>query len=270
MTQTSTLGQDHDRGLEQLSATVLNKTRPTPGITRIEARLSANSLEWSRPNVAFRIHLGEISRIYTVRDHDALNATITFDVVHHEGASPMMAWIHDIRMGDSFLMTGPRAHSPIPEAPGRRVALFLDDTGMPALYAMLRQWPEGLEGTGWVATLDQEAFAQLPRVAGLDLQRITPQRNASDEEGALAIRARVLAHPEHHVVWGAGERGEMRAIRRHFIDVVGLDRRDLALSGYWKRGVSNTSIDQRRQEAYERLLARGGTLEEFDDLAVEV
>jgi hypothetical protein len=63
MTQTSTLGQDHDRGLDHMSATVLSITKPTPSITRIEARLSANSLEWSRPNVAFRIHLGDVSRI---------------------------------------------------------------------------------------------------------------------------------------------------------------------------------------------------------------
>jgi hypothetical protein len=85
----------------------------------------------------------------------------------------------------------------------------------------------------------------------------------------LLERAEALHDPAAHILWGAGERSEMRAIRQYFLSA-GLEKRDVAVSGYWKRGVSNSEIDLRRRESYERLIAQGGTLADFDDLAVEI
>ena len=92
----------------------------------------------------------------------------------------------------------------------------------------------------------------------------------AEPDGPLAVRARELANPASYVVWGAGERNEMRAIRKHFRSTVGLDKNDVAIFGYWKEGVSNTEIDLRRRENYERILADGGTLTDIDDLAIEI
>ncbi len=152
-------------------------------------------------------------------------------------------------------------------AAGRKVALFADETGIPALYALLQQWPAGVTGKGWVATKDVQAFAELPQIDGLDLERVEAVGDAGPD--LLLPYARKLEHATGWAVWGAGERREMRCIRHHFA-ALGLNKQDIAIAGYWRRGVSNTEIDERRKQDYERVLARGGTLADYDDLAVEV
>ncbi|MDZ7917140.1 MAG: SIP domain-containing protein [Rhodococcus sp. (in: high G+C Gram-positive bacteria)] len=92
------------------------------------------------------------------------------------------------------------------------------------------QWPEGLTGVGWVATDDTEAFA----------------------------------------VWGARELDQMRAIRAHFRETVGLAKDGVVVFGYWKRGVSTTEIYQNRLRNYTSILESGGTLADIDDLAIGI
>lgn len=202
-------------------------------LIHIGARLvsSVDDPNWSQSNVAFRIHLGSyhghVSRIYTVRDDDGAGG-FTFDVVLHEGTSPMMRWTSALNIGDSFELTGPRPHIGIPETVGRKVALFLDETGIPALYSLLRQWPAGIGGTGWIATRDAQAFAELPEVEGLELVRV------EGEAEVLLSHAKRLDDVAGWAVWGAGERREMRAIRQHFA-ALGLDKQDIAIAGYWRR-----------------------------------
>ncbi|MFK4875208.1 siderophore-interacting protein [Novosphingobium sp. ZW T3_23] len=267
--ETRLRGEDHDRGLHEVRAVVEAIERPSFSIVRIATRLvsSAEDPNWAQPNVAFRIRLGgeygDVSRIYTVRDYDGAGR-FTFDVVLHEGASPMMRWVSALNTGDSFELTGPRPHIGIPETTGRKVALFVDETGIPALYSLLRQWPAGVAGKGWIATKDAQVFAELPHVDGLELVRV-----AGGEADVLLSHAKAIADAATWAVWGAGERGEMRAIRQHFA-ALGLAKQDIAIAGYWRRGVSNTEIDARRKEDYERVLSRGGTLADYDDLAVEV
>ncbi|EZP81247.1 siderophore-interacting protein [Novosphingobium resinovorum] len=262
---------EHDRGLQQVSATVVSAVRPSLSLLRIKARLETDELaaEWSLPNVAFRILLGsdQASRIYTVRRYDPETALFDFDIVQHPHDSPMMEWGASLKIGDSFTIVGPRQHLIIPQANGRRVALFLDASGIPALFALMQQWPEGLAGEGWILTDDSAAFAELPAIPGLVLHRIGNRAGRSGT--ALLERAEALHDPAAHILWGAGERSEMRAIRQYFLSA-GLEKRDVAVSGYWKRGVSNSEIDLRRRESYERLIAQGGTLADFDDLAVEI
>jgi hypothetical protein len=72
------------------------------------------------------------------------------------------------------------------------------------------------------------------------------------------------------VVWGAGERDEMREVRRFFRTGAGLAKEDVAVFGYWKRGTTNTQIDAERLAAYEKVLASGGTVTELDDLALPI
>lgn len=265
----------HDRSLHEVTASVTAIARPVPSVLRVTATLdrSGDDPHWALPNVAFRIHLDGpaydgASRIYTVRSFDAPAGAFTFDIVLHHHASPMMRWGNSLRTGDVFRLTGPRPQFTVPAGAEKKIALFLDETGIPALHAMLQQWPAGAAGIGWVVTDDAQAFDELPAVPGLALQRLDTAHVAPD--GPLAAQARALADPRHYTIWGAGERDEMRAIRQHFRNVAGLDKERVLVAGYWKRGVSNTDIDARRKHSFEQLIANGGTLADFDDLAVEV
>lgn len=146
-------------------------------------------------------------------------------------------------------------------------AVFADDSAIPALYSVLKHWPSGITGVGWIATDDTHALGELPRIPGLQLHRIPVQGGPAD---ALLHQARELPNPTGHVVWGAGERDEMRAIRHHFQTTVGLAKQDVAIAGYWKRGASNTEIDAHRMAAYQKFIAAGGTLADWDDLAIAI
>lgn len=266
-------GTDHDRGLRTLGAEVVAVARPAASVLRIHAALQGldDATPWIAPNLAFRLQLGPafggISRVYTVREFAPATAVLGFDVVVHAVPGPMLHWAGGLRPGDRFELIGPRPHPQVPDR-GRPAALFLDQSGIPALYSMLRQWPAGLHGQAWIASDDPLPVAELPLPPGLVVRRLAVVHG--DAPGSLPAQARALPTPQRSVVWGAGERTQMRAIRAYFCDRIGLARQDVAVAGYWARGASSTETDQRRRSSYARLLATGGSLAEFDDLAADI
>ncbi|WP_440312316.1 siderophore-interacting protein [Leucobacter chromiireducens] len=260
---------DHNRGLQLDTATVRGIETVTPQLARVVLEVPGLNEEplWLRPNVAIRFYLderfGATSRVYTVRAADPATSTVEVDVVRHGAASPMMQWLDSLSIGDTVEFGGPRPHFSIPERADRDVVLFADATSIPALYAILQQADPATSGRGWIATDDEVAFAELPQLPGLTLTRIAPGAGFATQLGEVSDPARV-------VVWGAGERDEMRQIRSFFRTDAGLAKDDVAVFGYWKRGTTNSEIDAKRLAAYEEALAAGGTVTELDDLALAI
>ncbi|GGM43264.1 siderophore-interacting protein [Microbacterium saperdae] len=267
--QEAILSNDHNKGMHRTHGIVREIREVTAELVRIVVHISglAEDPQWSVPNVSLRIHLTDgaeqLSRVYTVRAADEAAETIDIDVVRHGESSPMMRWLADLRVGDVVPLVGPRPHFRFPETRGRGLLVFADATAIPALYALLRQAPVGLHGRGWVATSDVTAFDELPRIPGFALTRLRPG------EGFAAQFAGVTA-ADGVVVWGAGERDEMRAVRSHFRTTLSAAKDDVSVYGYWKRGTSNTAIDEARLRAYEELLRSGGTVLDMDDLSLPV
>lgn len=260
---------DHNRGLQLDTATVTQIIEVSPALVRVVLSIPGLAAEpnWLVPNAALRFYFDEridsATRVYTVRSADVAASTIEVDVVMHGSTSPMMRWIAGLAVGDTVDFGGPRPHFVIPETNGRDVVLFADATSLPALYAILEQADPGLTGRGWVATTDEVAFAELPVLPGLTLTRIAPGTG-------FGAQLATLPDPSAVVVWGAGERDEMREIRSFFRSGAGLEKADVSVFGYWKRGTSNTEIDKKRLEAYEAALASGGTVTELDDLSLAI
>ncbi|WP_080792360.1 siderophore-interacting protein [Corynebacterium pacaense] len=254
----------HDRDISEIRATITAVDRPSFSLLRVTAHLpgAAQNPVWGIPNVAVRFYLDDATRVYTVRSFDRACESMVVDVVQHGHPSPMMSWSETVAPGDELTLTGPRPHFPLP--PGGKVALFLDDTAIPALAAIMDQWPAGVGGVGWVVTEDVAAFEELPHIEGLELHLLAPG------DQPLADKARELPNPSTHVVWAAGERDEMKSIRGYFRRDIGLEKESVAVFGYWKKGTTNTRIDQVRRDHYMRLLAEGGDLEGFDDLSLEI
>ncbi|OCK47800.1 NADPH-dependent ferric siderophore reductase [Stenotrophomonas maltophilia] len=263
-------GADHDRGLQALQVQVVAVAQPCASLLRLVIQLpeQAALAPWLRANTAVRIQLGaafgDVSRIYTVRCVDAQARRFTLDVVLHEAPGPMLAWVRALRPGDAFDLTGPRSHLQVPHREGSVALLFADQSAIPALFALLQQWPAGLRAQAWIASDDPFPVDELSRIDGVCVQRL------ATGDAPLLQQARRLHPDAHNTVWAAGEREEMRALRRHFIETVGLARSDVAVAGYWKRGETTTETDQRRRRNYERVLARGGGLQDLDDLADDI
>ncbi|WP_426936968.1 siderophore-interacting protein [Brevibacterium sp. LE-L] len=264
-------GADHDRNLHDSRATVTRLEYPSERLLRFTARLEsgADDPAWASPNVTIRMELGEdfddASRIYTIREFSAASAEIVVDVVLHGESSPMMRWARNARIGTVIAFRGPRQHFIVPEAKGRRAALFLDSTAIPALFAMVKHWPTGVQGTAVIESDDEVAVAELKCPPGLEVLTVVP-----GSATGLSAHARMLESPEEHVVWAAGERDAMREIRKHFRKEVGLEKDDVAVFGYWKRGVTNTEIDSQRLHAYKELLSAGGNLDDLDDSEISI
>ncbi|MDQ0647273.1 ABC-type cobalamin/Fe3+-siderophores transport system ATPase subunit/NADPH-dependent ferric siderophore reductase [Microbacterium natoriense] len=267
--QEAVLSKDHNRGLHHTHGVVREINEVTPELVRVVMYIAglAGDPQWERPNVSLRLHLTDgdstLSRVYTVRRADIAEETIEVDVVRHGESSPMMRWLDRLRLGDYISLVGPRPHFQFPDLRDRELLAFADATAIPALFSLLEQAPPGLRGHVWVATTDETAFAELPTVDGVSLTRLTPGAGYAAQFASYGPRANI-------VVWGAGERDEMRAVRTHFRTTVGLDKADVAVYGYWKRGVSNTAIDEARLRAYEAVLQQGGTVIEMDDLALPI
>ncbi len=270
---------DHDAGLHKPVATVTRIDRPSSHLVRLLLSLpdSASDPAWGLPNVALRFNFGpeldNASRVYTVRDHLAEQNAITVDVVLHEGVGPMMTWIKGLGTGDTVSVMGPRPHFRFPQADGHKVAVFADDTAIPALYSILRQAPADLAGSAWVASSDTVAVAELSAPQGFTIHQLDPaqpDQAQPDAGGALARQAQTLSDPAQFVVWGAGERDEMRLVRRHFRNTVGLAKEHVCVFGYWKRGVTNTEIDAKRLAAYQAALAKDASVTELDDWDIDI
>jgi NADPH-dependent ferric siderophore reductase len=260
---------DHNAGLHRITATVREIIRPSATLARIVLHVPGLREDpvWHRPNVSLRLFLGpdfgDVSRVYTVRSASDETESIEVDVVLHGVESPMMSWFRSLAIGHAVTLDGPRPHFQVPEQRGRRAAVFADDTAIPALFALLSDAGSELSGTAFVATDDVEAFDELPRDAGLDLVRIAPGHGFDEQ-------ALIVDDAANWVVWGAGERDEMKRLRRHFRGTVGIHKDDVAVYGYWKRGVSTSDIDAVRLRHYTELLAGGGTVTDMDDLALDI
>lgn len=267
-------GPDQARSLPHEFAAVVQSVRqPLPTIRRVEVRMAdpveAEDPAWTRPNVGFRVltgpEYGDASRIYTVRNFEASSGTIEFDVVIHGANSPGMRWSSRVGAGDGVELKGPFALKGLPEADGKKVALFLDATAIPALYSIMQRWPKGLEGVGWIVTEDAQAFAELPKIPGLTLRHVSAPANLAGS--LLFMKAQELADPTDCVVWGAGEREEMRSIRNYFRTTIGMTKEHVDISGYWALGISGTEFDRIREEALERYQAEG-KMASFDPFAL--
>jgi NADPH-dependent ferric siderophore reductase len=172
------------------------------------------------PQVGWRFPGGRTQqhwRNYTVRSFDPPSATIAVDFFLHADAGRAAAWGERAGVGDAVGFAGPRTHW-VPEPEARWTLLVADETGLPALLAILE-------------TLEHRCIA-VAEVAG-------PQERQGAEvhwvpRGGLRRAVRALELPDGHgQAWGGGEARVMRDIRRH----LQAHRPDLAmrLLGYWKR-----------------------------------
>jgi NADPH-dependent ferric siderophore reductase len=198
-----------------------------------------------------------------------------------EGATgPASSWAAAARPGDRLVVVAPRRGEPfggIEFGPGtaQRLLLVADETAVPAVAAILDQLPAAARGTAFLEVpvagdvLDLDApvgveVVWLPR-DGVPLgQRlhaaVVDHLGAPAEPGSVTdgeIEPNVWETPSFSssgeqiadvapvhgdlYAWIAGESGVVTALRRHLVRGLGLDRRQVAFMGYWRRGVAMRS-----------------------------
>lgn len=178
------------------------------------------------------------TRDYTPRavhtDAAGVPVAIDIDFVLHEGG-PATEWARRATPGDEIVVAGPRGSKLAPTAPGR-VALVADPSAFPAFVRWVEALPQPtvIDAVIWnAAAADAEYFDESVRARLASLQWVS---EASGDAGLLdAVRS--LELPEGAFVWAAGEAQALIAVRRLLREQPQLDRADIDVSGYWKRGV---------------------------------
>lgn len=181
-----------------------------------------------------------IHRDYTVRAWDPQARELTLEFVLHEHGVAGR-WARDARPGDTVVANGPSAHFLLPENYPHYLAAG-DETALPAIARIAEEAPVGARVTTVVEIADRRDEQTFDSEAELDL-RWVHRDTAPVGDGHLspletALRSLPLpADLSSLFVVIAGETNALKPIRRYFRQEVGLEKRQLVVDGYWKRGI---------------------------------
>jgi NADPH-dependent ferric siderophore reductase len=163
-------------------------------------------------------------RNFTVRAHRPGRQEVDVDFFLHDHPGRASAWAAAAQPGDRVGYAGPRTHW---QANGGCdwSLLVADETGLPALLAILETLPPGHRAFA-VAEIGGDAERQAPSTrADVDLRWIT-------RRGELRDAVRELDLPlGRGTAWGGGESQAMRAVREELRGRRNLEK--LQLLGYW-------------------------------------
>lgn len=173
-----------------------------------------------------------MSRDYTPRRYDSVNKLLDIEfVLHNEG--PATDWVRQARIGDQLVIAGPRGSFVIPDGFDWQFMIG-DETALPAMARRLEELPAGVN-VRLIAEIDNPA-EELTFETQADLHITWVHRSSGLDTLEAAVCAISLPRGQGYV-WAAGESSVMRAVHRHFVTGLGLDKSRIRASSYWKRGV---------------------------------
>ncbi|WP_328683189.1 siderophore-interacting protein [Streptomyces sp. NBC_00343] len=190
-----------------------------------------------------------VMRSYTLRALRRRPDEIDIDFVLHEPAGPASRWASRAGAGDRVVLLGPavadnRAIRFRPPEDADLVVLWGDETAVPAASAILEGLPAGTRARVWLEVQHAGDIQDLATDADAEVTWLV--RENQGVEGAPmalgALRDAQLPSAERPYVWIAGEAGQVKALRRHFVGERGFDRRRVTFVGYWRQGLSEEQL----------------------------
>jgi NADPH-dependent ferric siderophore reductase len=161
------------------------------------------------PQLGWRFPAGKREqhwRNYTVRLHRPDVAEIDVDFFLHGDLGRASAWAIRAQEGDTVGFAGPRTHWQRNREADWSL-LVADETGLPALLAILETLPEGHPAVALAEVSDDGERQEVETKADAKLRWLT-------KRGRLAEAIRKLELPWGRAqVWGGGESQAMRAVR---------------------------------------------------------
>ncbi|WP_435270294.1 siderophore-interacting protein [Streptomyces sp. 1222.5] len=197
-----------------------------------------------------------VMRSYTLRalrrDADGGTREIDIDFALHGvepgaavPAGPASRWASRATAGDRVLLLGPavadnRAIRFRPPGDTDLVVLWGDATAVPAATAILESLPAGTRARAWLEVPHAGDVQDVVTRADAELTWLV--RHDGSPMAVDAVRAARLPLAERPYVWIAGESGQVKALRRHFVGERGIDRRQVTFVGYWRQGLTEEQL----------------------------
>jgi NADPH-dependent ferric siderophore reductase len=169
-------------------------------------------------------------RNFTVRAHDPARSELDVDFFLHGDAGRAASWGLRARVGDRIGFAGPRTHWKGGNGADWSL-LVADETGVPALLAILERLPAGHRTTALAEVSDNAERQAVDTAADVDLRWLVRGGRPPGTTTVLADAVADLELPKGRGrVWGGGEAMAMRAVR----DTLRKPGRAMQALGYWK------------------------------------
>jgi NADPH-dependent ferric siderophore reductase len=189
------------------------------------------------PRVGWRFPAGtppeQHWRNFTVRSHDAARSEINVDFFLHGDAGRAASWALRAELGEEIGFAGPRTHW----TGGNHAdwsLLVADETGLPALVAILETLPARHRATALAEVSDDGERQEIETAADVELIWLARDGRPPGTTSVLIDALAELELPEGPGrVWGGGEAMAMRAVRDE-LGARGVPRRSMQAMGYWK------------------------------------
>ncbi|MFJ3149617.1 siderophore-interacting protein [Pseudomonas hunanensis] len=221
--------------------TVVSVHKPTPRVRRII--LGGHSLRTfvtDLPAQWVEIFLPDgtaqpVGRAFTIYSFDTVNSQLTFDIALH-GDGPMSDWALTAKPGDALQLAGPRGG--FKGVTSRSwLLLVADETGLPAVAAIVRKLPADLEVHVFVETADESERQLLEIQPNVRVRWIYRNGTSSQEPETLSEVLRYSPLPATGGdAWIAAEASAIRRIRTQLLRDRGFELGRVQAAGYWKRG----------------------------------
>jgi NADPH-dependent ferric siderophore reductase len=193
-------------------------------------------------------HSGQRSsgRAYTVRRFDPETGALDIDFALHGDNGPISAWAERARVGDRFEISDvhPRSGFCI-KADQTHYVLLGDETGLPAIGAILEALPPHAQAHVFVEVIDKHEEQSLTSPAALTLTWLHRAAYGTKSPMSLEVAARAMDMPAGAAIWITAESTKVATLRRLLLKDRGIDRDRLHATGYWKRG----EVDHRDEQA---------------------
>ncbi len=183
-------------------------------------------------------HDRPVGAYYTVRRWDAARREVTMLMVRHGDEGPASAWVDRAAPGDPVALWGPRT-AYHPPANTDWHLLVVDETGLPAVAAILESLPGGGVARVFAEVADETEQQELPASSGVDVTWLYRNGAPAGTTTLLADAVRAMPWPGGTpYVWGGGESRAMTSVRRYVRGDVGLTREQVSLVAYWRHASS--------------------------------
>ncbi|TWV42678.1 siderophore-interacting protein [Streptomyces misionensis] len=224
---------------------------PRPGQTEPVVPLDLDD-DWARRWRELPQDVRAVMRSYTLRAlrRDPDEVDIDFALHGTEPGAPAPAgpasrWAAGAAPGDRVLLLGPvvadnRSIRFRPPEDTDLVVMWGDETAVPAATAILESLPAGTPVRAWLQVPHAGDVQDVRTDA--DAQITWLVRTAGSPDPLTALREAPLTEATRPYVWLAGESGQVKALRRHFVGERGVDRRRVTFVGYWRRGLTEEQL----------------------------
>lgn len=204
---------------------------PPPGREPVWPKLKENgSIDWPEGEDEL------LRRAYTIRSVDQNASLVSIDFLQHPMpgvTTPGADFARDAQPGQRVALMGPGSGG-LP--PATSILFAGDETSLPAIARMVEEAPAG---TAIKAIIEVEDAAEEQTICHDGLLSVEwLQRSAYVREPSKTLVERLKAEidetPQETFVWFAGEKSDVRAIKR-YISEKGRDRKHQYVAWYWSK-----------------------------------